>query len=68
MFDPDICERCGRDLNALGRYKDLVHYRADTEDRQVPCLTLSKELQELVDDMAKHMVRRMEKLCSILEK
>lgn len=32
----DVCERCGRNLNELGQYKDYIHYRKDNRD--IPCI------------------------------
>lgn len=59
MFDPDICELCGRELKVLGVYRDFVHYRVDSENRQIPCIELSPKMEKLVEEAAKYMVLRM---------
>ena len=38
-MDNDICPECGRDLTALGGYRDFLHYRADERPGGLtPCL------------------------------
>lgn len=33
---PEVCDRCGRNLTAMGPYSDFIHFRSD--DPSVPCI------------------------------
>lgn len=53
----NLCERCGRDLDLLGMYADLVHFRAD--NLSVPCLELSELGKLIVDAETAYFMKRM---------
>lgn len=52
----EFCERCGRNLTAMGMYADFTHYRADLRDREVPCVPYDPIFHKACEDMADELV------------
>lgn len=57
----DRCPDCGRDLSALGIYRDYCHYIPGTQYICLPYVKIP-----LVEDMAQEFARRLEETLSRL--
>lgn len=69
----DICERCGRDLGELGRYRDFIHGTSDGSW----CVTLEelygeevaviirKQLEEMAEELPQRLSETLSKMLEV---
>lgn len=63
----EFCDLCGRNLTAMGMYRDFVHYRADTKVLGTPCLpdsfsVISPEIIALANEMTQRLIDTVQKM------